>query len=257
MPEPHPVVSQAPGTAPRHALLIVGSPKAGHSNSAVLGHHVLTRLVERGIETSEVVLKPLLRSAPAQADLVEHAKRADLVVLAFPLYVDALPTLATRALEVLWAHRSEWASGDGSQRLLAICNSGFPEAHQTTLALAICERFAAATGMHFSGGLKLGGGEAIVNGLPLSQSARHGRPPGHHVIQALDIAASALSRGKNVPAEANALLAKSPIPFVPFALWQWVVHVGGTRGWTRMAAANGIRAHALVARPIAPKEVET
>jgi hypothetical protein len=91
---------------------------------------------------------------------------------------------------------------------VAIVNSGFPEIHQNAVALAICEEFAAQSGIAWAGGLALGGG-GMVGGQPLTETKRSG-PPVKHVIQALDLTAAALSDGLPVPAQAVKLMAKNP-----------------------------------------------
>lgn len=248
MPRPHELTGV--GSAPRRALLIVGSPRIGSSTSSVVGSHVLARLAERGVATSQIVLKSALRTGSQRTALLDEVQRADLVVLTFPLYADTLPTLPTLALETLSARREAW-SGDkeSGKRLFAICNSGFPEGHHNTVALAICERFAAFAGMHWSGGLKFGGGAAIVDGAALTGPERQGHLPARNLIRSLDLAADALARGENVPDEANDLLARSPIPYVPFALWRWAYGKIGTMQWKRLATENGVKPATLRARP--------
>ncbi|MGZ4202942.1 MAG: SRPBCC domain-containing protein, partial [Thermoleophilaceae bacterium] len=51
---------------------------------------------ERGWETESLTLKPNLRRETGQAELVSSIDRADLVLLVFPLYIDALPFLVTK-----------------------------------------------------------------------------------------------------------------------------------------------------------------
>jgi len=88
------------------ALLIVGSPKTkSPSTSGVLGRYLLERLKERGWETESLTLRAGLRLEAGQRELLSSTDRADLLLLAFPLYVDSLPFLVTKALEVIASHR--------------------------------------------------------------------------------------------------------------------------------------------------------
>ena len=168
--------------------------------------------------------------------------RAGLVLLVFPLYVDALPYLATTALATIAGRHREPAA----QRLVAIVNSGFPETHQNSVAMAICREFAAQAGFTWAGGLALGGGGAI-GGQPLTGAKRRG-PTVHYVTAALDMTAAALSNGLPVPADAVRKIARSPIPF---ALWRPFYSWMADRSFRKLAAMNGIGKDKLLAKPYA------
>jgi hypothetical protein len=128
-------------------------------------------------------------------------------------------------------------------------NSGFPETHQNAVALAMCQEFATQSGIAWSGGLALGAGGAI-GGQPLNEVERAG-PPVKHVIGALDLTATALAEGRPVPAEAIKMLAKNPIPLIPFALWRWMYLRLGGKGFERAAAKNGVSKYRLLDQPYA------
>lgn len=249
MPAPAASDPAVPGERRGRVLLIVGSPKVKRpSTSGVLGGYLLDRLKEQGWETESLTLRASLGREEGQPELLAATDRADLIVLAFPLYVDALPFLVTKAFTVLAAHRAG-SSNVPRQRFAAICNSGFPETHQNSLALAMCRRFAAASRLTWAGCLALGGGEALSSGRPLEQKNRSG-PPVRHVMQALRIAGAALAEGRPVPGEAVALMAKNPLP-LPFAVWQWMFAKIGERGFRRQALGYGVSKRQMFARPYA------
>jgi hypothetical protein len=154
----------------------------------------------------------------------------------------------TRVLEVIAAHRTAHPL-DRPQRLLAIANNGFPEAHHNALALAICRQFATATGMTWAGGLAMGAGEALFGGLPMTGPQRQGLPPVPHVMQALDLTSAALAEGQGVPAAANRLIAKTPIPFIPFWLWRWLFIKIAQRHWNQKAAVQQVEPDDMLAQP--------
>ena len=236
--------------ASRNALLIVGSPKTrSASTSAVLGGYLMDRLAERGWNTKIIKLKAGLQRESGQAELLSAVDRSDLMIFAFPLYVDTLPFLMTKALELIAEHRS--VKGFRKPLILsAISNNGFPESYQNAPALAICRRFAMETGMAWAGGLALGAGEALSSGVSLT-GPRNGRPPVSHVIEALDLSAEALNEGSAIPEKAAALMARNPIPFLPFGAWRWIYMKGGSRSWNKQAAAFGVSKEAMLARPYA------
>jgi hypothetical protein len=168
--------------------------------------------------------------------------------LVFPLYVDALPYLVTKALAVIAAHRRANPK-PSPQRLAAIVNSGFPETRQNAVALAICREFAAQSGLEWAGSLALGGG-GVIGGQSLSGAKRSG-PPVRHVIAALEMTATALAEGLPVPPEAVRMIAKNPIPLMPFALWRWLYARIGGKGFEKVAAKNGVSKDKLLAQPYA------
>lgn len=240
---------------PGRALLVVGSPKVkSPSTSSVLGGYVLEQLKQRDWEVESLTLRGNLLKGEGQAEFLASVERADLLLLAFPLYIDALPFLMTKALEVMAANISSQPHGI-PKRLFVICNNGFPEAHQNALALAICQRFAVDTGMIWSGGLAMGAGEGLIGGLPLMGVQRGGRPPVQHVIQALDMASAALAEWKTVSFEATRLIAKTPIPFMPFSIWRWIFVKMAGQNWQQQAATNQVSKEEILARPYA--DVET
>ncbi len=229
---------------PSRALLIVGSLKRPRSTSRALGSYVLDRLKEHGWETEALHLTPVLCKDEGHGGLQAAVGRADLLVLAFPLYYFSLPALATRALELIAAERGK-VEAPRPQRLLAICNCGFPEAVHNDLALRICRGFAEQSGIEWSGGLGMGAGES-VGGQPLAAGggAQTGGgkrdtpsatvPQGmlRHVVRALDLAAEAVAEGRPVPQEAVDLMAK---PLMP----QWLYTTVGNLGWRQRAWKNG------------------
>ena len=232
------------------ALLIVGSPKTkSPSTSGVLGGYLLGRLKEHGWETESLTLRAGLRLEPGQEDLLWSTDRADLLILAFPLYVDSLPFLVTKALELIASHR-QTLPNSRPQRLVAIVNNGFPEAAQNALALAICRRFADQSGIAWAGGLAMGAGEALSSGQSLTTPSRSAPPVGH-VINALNMAGAALAEGQSVPSEAARLIAKSPIPLLHPSVWRWLFVKMGNRHWRTRAAAFGVSKKDLLAQPFA------
>ena len=209
-------------------LLLVGSAKRPRSTSESLGTYLCERLGERGFEAETLLLHRALKSDEGCEELLAATDRADVIAIAFPLYVDSLPYLVIRAMELVAQHRQ--GRGDlKAQRLVAIVNCGFPEAHQNDTALAICRQFAREAGFEWAGGLALGGGEAI-NG----QSLLRVKGMARNVIKSLDLTADALAEGKPVPQEAVGAMAK---PITPAWAYAWL----GGIGWKRRAKKHGVQ----------------
>lgn len=222
--------------APQTAALVVGSAKArGTSVSESLAHALRTRLDCAGIMVDTHFATDFLRDDGA-AETARRIAAADLVVLVTPLYVDAFPALATRALECIAMAR---AHAPSPGRFSAIVNCGFPEAEHTRTALRIARHFADRAGYVWSGGLPLGGGGAINPMVPLD--GQHG--PAEHVKAALDQAARSLARGDAIPIEAITRMSTAPIPD---ALYRAM----GDFGWRYQAYKNGLSQAALRSRPL-------
>jgi len=233
LPAGEPLPAAADAEVARRALLIVGSPKIkSPSTSGVLGEELLGRLAAAGWQT----------------EFLAAVDRADLISRAFPLYIDVLAYLPTKALEVIAEHRR--AAGDAArpQGLFGLANNGFPEAHQNNLALSILRLFAARSGMTWLGGMAMGAGEAMLGGNPLEAKSASGVPL-FRVSQALDVAGAALARGEALPAEASQGMASVPIPYMPRPLWHRLFMRGAASYWQAQAASHGVSKPDMLAAP--------
>jgi hypothetical protein len=215
---------------PIKVLLLLGSPKA-RSTSASLGNRLSGLLKQRGLSTCTLHVTSTLRAADGTRVLLSAADGADIIVLAFPLYVDSLPSPLVRALELLAEHRRGMESPP-HQRLLAISNCGFPEARHNDTALAQCRMFCRDTGIKWIGGLGLGGG-GMIGGLPLEKRGRAVR----NVVASLELAASALATDTPLSEEAVSLMAR---PLVPVWLYLLIGHWGWRREARRFGALKKI-----------------
>jgi len=219
----------------KQVLLLIGSPKGTKSTSNSLGTYLLERLLNTGFETKTLTIYRSLKTEEKRDELVAATDSADIVILAFPLYVDSLPAPVIKALEILHEHRIT-ASLMKPQHFLAIVNSGFPEAHQNHTALKICRRFTEVSGCNWAGGLAIGGGGA-VSGRPLDKAGGMMR----NVRKALDLTVEALAEGKHVPEEAVRLVEKQIIP-------SWLYMKIGDWGFKREAKKHGVKSR-LYDRP--------
>ena len=223
----------------RRAVLLVGSPRTTKSSSAALGNYLLEQLASRGATTQTFQIYTTLRAPQAMAALREAVVAADLVVLAFPLYIDSLPAPVIATLEHLAADRAKRSAGG---KLVALTNCGFPEAHHCANALAVCAGFAREAGLAWAGGMALGAGEGVVHGTPLRELGGMARS----VRRALDMAAADLAAGRPIPPAASELLTKPIIP-------SWLYRLVGSFTWVRMSRQHGAQ-HQLALRPYAKQE---
>lgn len=119
----------------------------------------------RGFQTEKLFFHRVYNKDKTCNELLVAVANADIVVLAFPLYVDSLPAAVIRGLELISRNRKS-EPVPKKQRLISIVNCGFPEAQHNKTAILICRCFAREAEFEWAGGLALGGGEAI-NGKPL------------------------------------------------------------------------------------------
>lgn len=212
----------------RRALLLIGSPKTRKSTSNSLGTYLFEQLGVQSIQTETIYLHTVLRSTEKMRALLDAVDTADLVTLAFPLYVDTLPAPVIDALERITTHRKGHARTH-RQLFAAIANCGFPEAFQCNTALANCESFARGAGFTWAGGMALGAGH-MLDGVPLTE----GGGMTMMMRQNLGLAAKALAQGKAIPQAARDGLAKPVIP-------HWLYRLSGWWRWHRQAKVNGAK----------------
>jgi len=207
------------------ALYLLGSGKPhGQSTSEALARYLHQQLTAENAEAFEAFEAKQVLHSHAELRLLAALDRADLLVLATPLYIDSLPYPVIHALDAIARHRKPGAT---PCRFVAIVNNGFPEASQSALALRMCSVFAREAGLVWAGGLALGCGEAI-HGQPLARAGGAAATS----RKALELAAVALRDNQPIPAHAVALMAR---PFVPAFLYRWL----GALGWRQRARALG------------------
>lgn len=207
---------------PTHAALLVGSPKGPKSTSNALGTYLLEKLEEQGVTSGKVYVNQSLSSTENQATLLSLIDNSDLIILAFPLYVDSLQSQTIKTLELIAEHQ-KGKHELSKKSFAAIANSGFPEAKHSETALAVCRIFAKQVGFTWAGGLAMGGG-GMISGRPISELGGMVR----NQKKALEMAAESLAKGEAIPEKAVVLMSKLGIP-------RWMYTWMGNRGWKQEA----------------------
>ena len=210
-----------------NVLILVGSPKGRTSASYMLGSKLAEGLRERGAVVIDGMVHNELRSEEGTSRLLDAVDAADLVVLAFPLYVDSLPAPLTLLLERI-AERRVRGTPAGTPRLAVVVQCGFPEAHQCETAIGICRLFAERTGMRWAGALAMGMGGSLGGDFKKLPGG------GKNILDALNMASESLASGNDIPDEATKLFAK---PLMP----RWMYTVFGNLGWRMQMRKNKAR----------------
>ena len=224
----------------RRTSLLIGSPKAkGTSASEVLARAIDARLTLAGVVTNIHVATEFVHARASALASAADLAASDLLFLVTPLYVDALPSLTTHALELVAGARAQAEERTPMPRFAMLINCGFPEAEQTRTAMRIARHFADQAGYLWAGGLPLGGGGVITPATSLDKPAG----PVRNIVRALDQAVPSLAATGAVPHESIETMATSVMPDIFYRMF-------GDIGWRWQAHRNGLAQHDLHARPL-------
>lgn len=184
----------------RKVVLVVGSAKPrGTSSSESLGRALLATMARGGVETAVLHAHTVSGDMREVIDVLEGC---DLLVLASPLYFDALPSQVVTLLQRVGAWRRALLTAP-PMSFAAMLNCGTPDAHQADAAIAMCGLAAREALLHWCGGMAFGEGDAIGP---------------ERVTGAIEIAASGLLQGAAIPLAAQKLAATPMIPEGRYAL---------------------------------------
>jgi len=133
--------------------LINASPKIKGSASGILLNDLKACLGAK-VDIEEICL----RTSKITAEIIEKLKKADTWVVAFPLYVDTLPSHLIACLKQL--EKMTWKNKN--LNVYGIANCGFYEGNQAEPALNVLKNWCAKAGCAYKGSLGIGGGGAIA-----------------------------------------------------------------------------------------------
>ncbi|MBN1800781.1 MAG: NAD(P)H-dependent oxidoreductase [Candidatus Lokiarchaeota archaeon] len=211
-----------------NVLSLVGSPKGSRSTSDSLSSYLISSLEQLGVKVEKEFIYNLVNKEEGQKKLLDSVEEADVIVLAFPLYVDCLPAGVIKTLELiadLRKSKKEWKK----QGFAVIVNCGFAEAHHNNTAVAICENFAEETGFDWKGALSLGMG-GFFNGRSLEECGSIVKK----LKKGLDLAARALAKGELISDEIIDLVGKK---FMPISIYKKVASIS----FKKQAKNNGVK----------------
>ncbi|MEO3948072.1 hypothetical protein [Gorillibacterium sp. CAU 1737] len=210
--------------------LVDGSPKTGISNSSRL-LSLLQPLIANDNELtfSRVGRKPV---SPAQ---IEELCTTDALVLAFPLYIDAIPShLMAVMVEMEAFCKRQPSSSSKKPHVYALVNNGFYEGHQTRIAIEIVKHWCARCGFLFGMAIGYGAGEMLgfMEKVPL----------GHGPLKNLGNAMNKLASAIQTRESGESLLIQ---PNFPRIAWKYSAHFGF---WNSTAKKNGLKKKDLLRR---------
>ena len=145
-------------------IIINGSQKSGESNTGIILDE-LNSLVKKEHE----VINYVLGLKGITSEIYKEITTSDVIVLAFPLYIDSIPS---NVLKILIGLEDFIKKGSVKDIFMyAIINNGFYEGKQTHIAFEIIRNWCKHTGIRFGGGIGQGAGEMIgaTKNMPLSK----------------------------------------------------------------------------------------
>jgi multimeric flavodoxin WrbA len=184
--------------------IINGSQKQKESNTGIIVKE-LNNFVNKDHEINNYALG----TKQFSFEIYKEISLSDVIIFAFPLYIDSIPSNMLKMLIELEERIKERNVKD--IMVYAIINNGFYEGKQTQIAFEMVKNWCGRAGIQFGGGIGQGAGEMIgaTKNTPLN------RGPFNNLSRAL-----ALLAGKVELSEA--FETKYLSPYFPRFLWRFM-----------------------------------
>jgi len=157
----------------------------------------------------------------------EEIASASVMVVAFPLYVDGIPS---HLLRFLWDVKDKIKQKSPDLMVFAVANNGFYEGKQNALALSMIQHFCVAAGIKWGQGLGIGGGGMTA-----------AAPIGAGPLKRIGIALDTLSASIQGKTGGEDFFVQPNIP-------KFLYKIGGHLNWKRKAKKNGLKRSDLYKR---------
>ncbi|MEF2967739.1 hypothetical protein V3851_18060 [Paenibacillus sp. M1] len=206
--------------------MIDGSPKLGKSNSSIL-----LRSLETLIGNEHEIVHFSLSRKPFTPEQYSDLCRMDQLILAFPLYVDGIPSHLFRMLVTLEEYMKKERQKD--IYVYVMVNNGFYEGKQNHIAIEIIKNWCIRSGLHFGQAIGQGAGEMLsfIEKVPL----------GHGPMKNLGGAMTTLANNIHTRSTGEPILIS---PNFPRIAW----HLAGHSFWHSTAKKNGLKKKDLLRR---------
>lgn len=199
--------------------LINGSPKVKDSNSG----YILSDLKGFLEGKCTMISEYYFRKPELSEEEMEQLRECDAIVLAFPLYVDGVPSHLLSCLCQL----EKFFIGVKKKeiRVYSLVNCGFYEGHQNKIALEILENWCEKAGIKWGQGIGIGAGEML--------SAVKNVSVGHGPKKNLGEALKQLSNNILISASGENIFITANFPRFAYKL-------SGELGWRQAIKGNGL-----------------
>ena len=136
--------------------VINGSPRGASGNTAILLEHFKKGFMETEGNSFEIIHS--IKNRPEFTDEKNMLLNSDRLLIAFPLYIDAMPGSVKELFESF-----EQLKGENPElKLMFMIQCGFPETHHTRFVARYCEKLTAKLGCTFAGAICKGGCEGLT-----------------------------------------------------------------------------------------------
>lgn len=198
-------------------MMIDGSPKVSRSNSGYF-LSVLSNFIE-----SKDIVKYRLTKKLDYEKIISNIKNIDILVIAFPLYVDSLPSHVLDFLSIL---EDNFKGKLKDITVYVISNCGFYEGNQNKTALKIMRCWCRKINLKWGQGIGIGAGE-MMGGL---SNVPMGKGPNTSLGLAL----------KNLARNINERNSGEDVFTIPNMFPRFVFRLAANRFWVSKANKNGL-----------------
>lgn len=206
-------------------VLLNGSPKAKNESASAALLEELNALLTEAEVSSFAAHKPALDEAA-----LPSIEQAQALVLAFPLYVDGVPSHILYCMEQI---QNYFKDKKHPLTVYTIINCGFFEGHQAAVALEITANWCARCGFAWGQGAGVGGGGMLL----FLKNVPSGCGPRKNISAALNTMADNILNGRSA----------SPI-FTSPNFPRFLYKMSAESGWRQTVKVNGLKTKALFTR---------
>lgn len=199
--------------------LINGSPKVKESASDCVLQGLISYL---GKEHN--IIATHFKSHELKVEQMEILSECDVLVFAFPLYVDGIPSHLLHCLMSL----QEYLLGAGKKEIMvyALVNCGFYEGKQNALAIEMMQHWCKRSSLKWGQGVGIGAGGMLLSLKNV--------PPGHGPNKNLGNTFETLSANILKSAEGKTVYMNTNFP-------RFAYKIGAEMGWRKMVKDNGLK----------------
>lgn len=207
--------------------LINGSPKMKDSASNCILHELKAFLEKNSNIITEYYFRKPQLSKKEMEELIEY----DILVFAFPLYVDGIPSHLLNCLIQLEGYFANIKEKE--IMVYSLVNCGFYEGHHNELAIEMMENWCAKAGLRWGQGLGIGAGGMLpaLNNVPIGHGPKRNL---EKVLKKLADNIVKCASEENIFTTAN----------FPRVLYKLAAEMG----WRRSIKANGLKRKDLFLR---------
>jgi multimeric flavodoxin WrbA len=197
---------------------INGSPKAKDSAS-----ECILKTLKNLINHNEMISEYNFRKPHLDNKEIDQICQCNVMVIAFPLYVDGIPAHLVRCLYEMG--RFLKTCPNPNIKVYAIVNCGFYEGNQNSIALEMVENWCEKCGISFGQGIGIGGGGM----LPVISNVPDGKGPkkkSYEALKNLSNNISTNSSGENI--------------FISPSFPRFAYKLSAEAGWRQKIKSNGL-----------------